>query len=64
MIDLYDEFRKTFITPSPVPDMNYVPTYDESDDEANNEQPDTTDMSDSEIEKSAEQKKKNKKQKG
>ena len=33
--------------------MDYVPTYDKSD-EANNEQPDTTDMTDLESEKSAE----------
>ena len=36
MIDLYDGVRKFFITLSPVPDMDYVSTYDKSDDQANN----------------------------
>ena len=56
MIDLYDKVRKIFITPSPVPDMKYVPNYDKLDDEANNEQSDTTNMPDLESEESAEQK--------
>ena len=32
MINLYDQVRKFFITPSPIPDMDYVLTCDESDD--------------------------------
>ena len=55
MIDLYDKIRKMFITLSPIPDIGYVPNYDRSDDEANNEQPNTTGMPDLECEKSTEQ---------
>ena len=55
MIDLHDQVRKFFITPSPIPDTNYVPNYDKSDDEANNEQSDTTNMPNLESEESAEQ---------
>ena len=54
-VDLYDGVRKFFITLSPVPDMDYVLTNDKSDDESNNEQPDTTDTSDLGSEESAEQ---------
>ena len=44
MIEVYDQARKIFTTSSPVPDMNYVPTYDNSDGdeedyELTNEQP-------------------------
>ena len=53
MIEVYDQVRKIFISPSPVPDMGYVPTYDKSDDEADNKQPDTTNMSELETEESA-----------
>ena len=35
---------KVFFTPSPVPDVAYVPTYDKSDDKTGDEQLDTTDM--------------------
>ena len=55
MIDLYDQVRKIFITLSPILDMDYVPTYDESDDEIGDEQIDTTDMPDFKNEESAEQ---------
>ena len=55
MRDPHDKVTKIFITPYPIPDMDYVPNYDRSDDEANNEQPDTTDIPDLESEKSAEQ---------
>ena len=59
MIDLCDGVRKVYITTSRVPDVDYVPTYDKSDDELdNNDQKlDNTDMPDSESKKSAEQKK-------
>ena len=50
MIEVYDQARKIFITPSPVPDMDCVPTYDKSDDETGDEQRDTIDMSDLESE--------------
>ena len=63
MIDIYDHVRKILITPSPIPDMNYVPNYDKSDDEANNEQSDTTNMTDLESEECAEQRR-NKSAKG
>ena len=48
---------------SPVPDMDYVPTYnksdeDEEDHESTNKQPDTTDMSDLESEEFAKQRNK------
>ena len=55
MIEVYDQVRKIFITRI-VADMNYVPTYDESDDKTGDEQSDTADMSDLENEKSAEHK--------
>ena len=60
MIDLYDHVRKIFIAPSSVPDMDYVPTYDQSDEdeevyESPNKQPDTTNMSELESEESAAQ---------
>ena len=45
MIEVYDQVRKIFITPTVV-DMDYVLTYDESDDEADNEQLDTRDIPD------------------
>ena len=51
MIEIYDQVRKIFIIPSPVLDMDYVPTYDKSDDE----ETDTTDMPDLETEKSVTQ---------
>ena len=40
--------------------MNYVPTYDKSDDKADNEQRGTTDTPDLEIEESAERRRKQK----
>ena len=55
MIEVYDQVRKIFITRI-VTDVNYVPTYDESDDKTGDEQSDTTDMSDLEDETSAEHK--------
>ena len=60
IIELYDQVRKIFITPSPIPDMDYVQTYDKSDEseedyESSNKQPDTTDMPDLESEESAAQ---------
>ena len=51
MIEVYDQVRKIFITPAVV-EMNYVPAYDESDGKTGDEQPDTTDMPDSESEES------------
>ena len=33
MIEIYDQVRKTFITPR-IPDMDYVPTYDKSESES------------------------------
>ena len=65
MIEVYDQVKKKFITPSPVSDMDYVPTYDKSDEneedyESTNKQPDTTDMSDLENEEFAKQRKKQK----
>ena len=53
MIVVCDQVRQTFIPPT-VGDMNYVPTYDESDDKTGDEQLDTTDMPDLEGEESAE----------
>ena len=44
--------------------MDYVPTYGESDDQADNEQPKTTNVSDSEGEESAEERKKKQEAKG
>ena len=55
LIEVYDQVRKFFIPPTVV-DMNYVPTYDESDDKTGDEQLDTTDISDLESEESAEHK--------
>ena len=49
MVEVYDQVRKMFIVPSPVLDMDYVVTYDRSDDE----EIDTTDMPDLETEESA-----------
>ena len=60
--DIYNQVRKLFIVPSE-PDMNYVPTYDKSDDEADNEQPDTTNMPELESDEYAEQRR-NKKGQG
>ena len=62
MIEVYDQVRKIFITPSPIPDMDYVPTYDKSNEdekyyELTDEQPDTTNVSDLEGEESAEERK-------
>ena len=54
MIDIYDQVSKIFIVPSE-PDMNYVPTYDKSDDKTDNEQPNTTNMSELGIDESAEE---------
>ena len=31
MIEVYDQVRKNFITLSPIPDIDYVPTYNKSD---------------------------------
>ena len=62
MIDIYDQVSKIFIVPSE-PDMNYVPTYDKSDDKTDNEQPNTTNMSELEIDESAEERR-NQKGKG
>ena len=55
MIEVYDQVKKEFITPTVV-DMDYVPTYDKSDNEVDNEQPDTTNVSDLESGESAENK--------
>ena len=55
MIEVYDQVRKAFITPRVV-DMDYVPTFDESDDKTGDKQPDTTEMPDLECEESAEHK--------
>ena len=60
--DIYNQVRKLFIVPSE-PDMNYVPTYDKSNDEADNEQPDTTNMPELESDEYAEQRR-NKKGQG
>ena len=30
MVEVYDQVRRIFITTSPIPDMDYVPTYDKS----------------------------------
>ena len=30
MIEVYDQVKKTFITHSPISDMDYVPTYNKS----------------------------------
>ena len=49
MTEIYDQVRKIVIIRSPVLDMDYVPTYDKSDDE----KIDTTDMPDLETEESA-----------
>ena len=64
-IEVYDQVKKIFITPSPVSDMGYVTTYDKSDEdeedyESTNKQPGTTDMSDLESEEFAKQRKKQK----
>ena len=53
MIEVYDQVRKIFTTSSPIPDMDYVPTYDKSDKDkedydSSNKQPDTTNMPESE----------------
>ena len=53
MIVVCDQVRQTFIPPT-VGDMDYVPTYDESDDKTGDEQLDTTGMPDLESEESAE----------
>ena len=55
MTEVYDQVRTIFITHTVV-NMDYVPTYDESDDKTGDEQLDTTDMSDLESEESAEHK--------
>ena len=55
MIEVYDQVKKEFITPTVV-DMDYVPTYDKSDNEVDKEQPDTTNVSDLERGESAENK--------
>ena len=55
MIEVYDQVRKTFITPA-VFDMDYVAIYDESDDNTDDEQLDTTDIPDLKSEESIEHK--------
>ena len=55
MIEVYDQVRKAFITPAVV-DMDYVPTFDESNDKTGDEHPDTTEMPDLESEESAQHK--------
>ena len=56
MKEVNDQVKK--INTPTVVDMDYAPTYDKSDDEAGNEQPDTTNMSDLEGEESADERKK------
>ena len=63
MIEVYDQVRKFFITPSPIPDMDYVPTSDKSNEDEKDyeltlEQPDTTNVSDLQGTESAEERKK------
>ena len=60
MIEVYDQVRKMFTTPSPILDMDYVPTYDKSDEDkedydSSNKQPDTTNTPELENEESAAQ---------
>ena len=63
MIEVYDQVKKVFITPSSLSDMDYVPTYDKSDEDEEdykspNKQRESTDMSDLESEEFAKQTKK------
>ena len=65
MIEVYNQVKQIFITPFSVSDMNYVPTYDKSDEEdyeSTNKQLDTTNVSDLKSEKFAEQRRKQKAQ--
>ena len=55
MIEIYDQVRKSFINPTVV-DMNYVTTYNESDNKTCDEQLGTKDMPHFESEESAEDK--------
>ena len=50
MLEVYDQVRKIFVTFRSIHDMDYVPTYDKSDDD---EKTDTRDMSGLETEESA-----------
>ena len=60
MVEVYDQVRRIFITPSTMPDMDYVPIWImyEKYYELTDEQPDTTNVSDLEGEESAEGRKK------
>ena len=60
-IDLYDQVRKIFIALSPISDIDYVPTYDKSD-ESPYEYIDTTNIAELKSDESVEQRKKQKPQ--